>query len=127
RSVQLRGRLLSGGREAVASSNGSEEESNISSAIVHGVRRGSEPDPHQIGPYRIIGRIGEGGMGIVYLAQQPQLNRRVALKVLQGGMDTKEVVDRFHLEQEAMGSLISPAVARVFEASTTAEGRPYFV
>ncbi len=84
--------------------------------------------PEQIGPYRILDILGEGGMGTVYLAeQQKPLHRRVALKVIKLGMDTKRVVARFETEREALALMNHSNVAKVFDAGTTPEGRPYFV
>ncbi len=84
-------------------------------------------DPDHVGPFRIIERVGEGGMGVVYKAEQREPVRRiVALKVIKLGMDTKEVVARFEAERQALAMLSHPNVARVFEAGMTDSGRPYF-
>jgi serine/threonine protein kinase len=81
----------------------------------------------QIGPYRILEKIGEGGMGLVYKAEQRQPVRRiVALKVIKLGMDTKEVVARFEAERQALAVLAHPNVAKVLDAGMTDTGRPYF-
>ena len=81
-----------------------------------------------IGPYRIIQPLGEGGMGVVYLAaQSAPLRRQVALKVIKLGMDTKEVITRFESERQALALMDHPAIARVLDAGATDEGRPYFV
>jgi non-specific serine/threonine protein kinase/serine/threonine-protein kinase len=81
-----------------------------------------------IGPYRLTGVLGEGGMGIVYDAEQQQpVQRRVALKVLKLGMDTREVIARFMAERQALAAMDHPAVAKVFDAGHTVAGRPYFV
>src|SRR5690348_4757085 len=83
--------------------------------------------PEFIGHYRIVETIGEGGMGIVYKAEQREPVRRiVALKVIKLGMDTKEVVARFEAERQALALMNHPNVAKVFEAGTTDQGRPYF-
>ena len=83
--------------------------------------------PEQIGPFRVLEKIGEGGMGVVYRAEQREPVRRiVALKVIKLGMDTKEVVARFDAERQALAMLAHPNVARVFEAGMTDAGRPYF-
>jgi serine/threonine protein kinase len=88
----------------------------------------SLPSPSQIGPYKIRELIGEGGMGIVYLAEQIEpVRRRVALKVIKLGMDTKEVVARFEAERQALAMMDHPNIAKVFDAGSTEEGRPYFV
>ena len=81
-----------------------------------------------IGPYRLLERIGEGGMGAVYLAEQERpVRRRVALKIIKPGMDTEQVIGRFEAERQALAMMDHPSIARVFEAGTTESGRPYFV
>src|SRR5690348_9422403 len=81
-----------------------------------------------IGPYRLLQKLGEGGMGEVWLAEQSQpLRRRVALKLIKAGMDTKQVVARFESERQALALMAHPAIAQVFDAGSTPEGRPYFV
>ena len=81
-----------------------------------------------IGPYRLLERVGEGGMGEVWLAEQTQpIHRQVALKVIKAGMDTKQVVARFEAERQALALMDHPAIARVFDAGATPQGRPYFV
>ena len=85
-------------------------------------------DPEQIGPYRILERIGEGGMGIVYAAEQREpVQRKVALKVIKHGMDTQAVIARFAAEQQALALMDHRSIARVFDAGATEGGRPYFV
>jgi serine/threonine protein kinase len=87
----------------------------------------SQKEPDHVGPFRIIEKVGEGGMGIVYKAEQREPVRRiVALKVIKLGMDTKEVVARFQAERQALAMLSHPNVAKVFEAGMTDTGRPYF-
>jgi len=84
--------------------------------------------PEEIGPYRILDRLGEGGMGSVYLAEQHEpLRRRVALKLVKPGMDSREVLMRFDSERQALALLSHPNVASVFDAGTSAQGHPYFV
>ena len=81
-----------------------------------------------IGPYHLLERIGEGGMGEVWLAEQREpVRRRVALKLIKAGMDTREVVARFESERQALALMDHPAIAKVFDAGSTPEGRPYFV
>src|SRR5271170_2900780 len=81
-----------------------------------------------IGPYQLLQLIGEGGMGQVWLAEQKQpVRRRVALKLIKVGMDTREVVARFESERQALALMDHPAIAKVFDAGATPEGRPYFV
>jgi non-specific serine/threonine protein kinase/serine/threonine-protein kinase len=84
--------------------------------------------PDRVGPYRVIGPLAEGGMGIVLQAWQEEPVRRVvAIKLIKLGMDTRAVVERFRMEQQALALMNHPNVARVFEAGTTDAGRPYFV
>jgi WD40 repeat protein/serine/threonine protein kinase len=81
-----------------------------------------------IGPYKLLEQIGEGGFGMVFMAEQMQpVRRKVALKVLKPGMDTRQVVARFEAERQALALMDHPHIARVFDGGTTASGRPYFV
>ncbi len=81
----------------------------------------------QVGPFKLLGVLGEGGYGIVYLAAQEQpIRRRVALKVIKPGMDSRQVVARFEAERQALALLDHPCIAHVHDAGTTPEGRPYF-
>jgi serine/threonine protein kinase/tetratricopeptide (TPR) repeat protein len=81
-----------------------------------------------IGRYRLVRTIGEGGMGIVYLAEQVEpIRRKVALKVIKPGMDSKRVIARFETERQALALLEHPNIAHVYDAGTTEAGRPYFV
>ena len=91
-------------------------------------RASGTPLPAQIGPYHIIELLGQGGMGAVYLAEQTQpFRRRVAVKVIKPGMDSEQVIARFETERQALALMNHPNVARVLDAGTTADGRPYFV
>ena len=82
----------------------------------------------QIGPYRMLQLLGEGGMGEVWLAEQKKpIHRTVALKLIKAGMDTKAVVARFESERQALALMDHPNIARVYDAGSTPEGRPYFV
>ncbi len=81
-----------------------------------------------IGRYRLIGRIGAGGCGVVYLAEQQEpVWRKVALKIVRPGMDTESVIARFEIERQALALMDHPFIARVLDAGATAAGRPYFV
>ena len=85
-------------------------------------------DPQTIGAYRVVRKLGEGGMGVVYLAEQEQpIRRSVAIKIIKLGMNTREVVARFEAERQTLAEMEHPGIARVFEAGSTADGRPYFV
>jgi eukaryotic-like serine/threonine-protein kinase len=81
-----------------------------------------------IGRYRLVRILGEGGMGIVYLAEQEQpLSRQVALKIVKPGMDSRRVIARFEAERQALALLDHPGIAQVHDAGTTSSGLPYFV
>src|SRR5688500_18180974 len=82
----------------------------------------------RIGRYKLLEKLGEGGCGVVYVAEQEEpVRRRVALKVIKLGMDTRSVVARFEAERQALAMMDHPNIARVFDAGTTDTGRPYFV
>jgi len=82
----------------------------------------------KIGRYELLEQIGEGGMGLVYIAQQKKpVKRKVALKIIKPGMDSKQVIARFEAERQALAVLDHPNIARVFDAGTTKTGRPYFI
>jgi WD40 repeat protein/serine/threonine protein kinase len=81
-----------------------------------------------IGPYKVVEQIGEGGMGVVYRADQTgPVRRTVALKIIKPGMDTKQVIARFEAERQALALMDHPNIARVLDAGATEQGRPYFV
>jgi serine/threonine protein kinase len=82
----------------------------------------------RIGPYQLLEQIGEGGMGIVYLAEQREpVRRKVALKIIKPGLDSKQVIARFEAERQALALMDHQNIAKVFDAGTTDTGRPYFV
>jgi eukaryotic-like serine/threonine-protein kinase len=82
----------------------------------------------QIGPYKLLEQIGEGGFGVVFMAEQLEpLRRKVALKVLKPGMDTRQVIARFEAERQALALMDHPNIAKVLDAGATEYGRPYFV
>ena len=82
----------------------------------------------KIGRYELLQQIGEGGMGLVYVAQQKKpVKRKVALKIIKPGMDSRQVIARFEAERQALAVLDHPNIARVFDAGTTKTGRPYFI
>src|SRR5262249_35772204 len=81
-----------------------------------------------IGPYKLLEQIGEGGMGLVFVAeQQYPVKRRVALKVIKPGMDSRQVIARFEAERQALAMMDHANIAKVHDGGTTPEGRPYFV
>ena len=91
-------------------------------------RQGEQELGASIGRYRLIERIGEGGCGVVYLAEQREpVTRKVALKIIRLGMDTESVIARFELERQALAMMDHPNIARVLDAGATPSGRPYFV
>ena len=80
------------------------------------------------GRYRILQRIGEGGFGVVYMAEQTEpVRRRVALKILKAGMDTHQVVARFEAERQALAMMDHPNIAKILDGGETDQGRPFFV
>jgi WD40 repeat protein/serine/threonine protein kinase/tetratricopeptide (TPR) repeat protein len=89
---------------------------------------GAERPGTVIGPYKLLEQIGEGGMGLVFMADQLRpVRRRVAFKVLKPGLDTRQVVARFEAERQALALMDHPHIAKVFDAGTTETSRPYFV
>ncbi|MFO0878970.1 MAG: serine/threonine-protein kinase [Gemmataceae bacterium] len=82
----------------------------------------------QVGPYRLLQILGEGGMGVVYLAEQSEpVQRRVALKIIKPGLDSRQIITRFEAERQALALMDHPHIARVLDAGTTQTGRPFFV
>ena len=101
------------------------KDESVSTASLGDAVRGSKG---QVGPYKLLSVLGEGGFAVVYLAEQERpVKRRVALKVIKPGMDTKQVIARFEAERQALALLDHPNIAHVFDAGTTKAGRPYFV
>src|SRR5207247_2897119 len=81
-----------------------------------------------IGRYKLLEKIGEGGFGVVYVAEQREpVKRKVALKIIKLGMDTRQVVARFEAERQALALMDHPNIAKVLDAGVTETGRPYFV
>ncbi len=88
----------------------------------------SEKAGDRIGRYKLLQQIGEGGCGVVYMAEQEEpVRRRVALKVIKLGMDTKQVIARFQAERQALALMDHPNIAKVLDAGATDTGRPFFV
>ena len=89
---------------------------------------GPRPPSHQIGHYKLLEVIGEGGFGTVWVAdQQWPIKRRVALKIIKAGMDSRAVIARFEQERQALAIMDHPHIAKVLDAGTSPDGRPYFV
>ena len=111
---------------------GGEPAATIGSPGMGGDVRGPAPTAEgpgrRVGPYKLLQQIGEGGMGVVYFAEQEHpVRRKVALKIIKPGMDTAQVVARFEAERQALALMAHPNIARVHDAGTTADGRPFFV
>jgi eukaryotic-like serine/threonine-protein kinase len=103
-------------------------DSLTSLALRQGAPASLEQTGSRIGRYRILEPLGEGGCGVVYLAEQEEpLRRRVALKILKPGMDTRSVIARFEAERQALALMDHPNIAKVLDAGATESGRPYFV
>ena len=99
---------------------------NVTLTIHHRTTADTQSD--SIGPYRLIRTLGEGGMGVVYHAQQLKpIRRDVALKIIKPGMDSQQVIARFESERQALAMMDHSNIARVFDAGTTERGLPYFV
>ncbi len=103
----------------------------LGGAEQHDVTRdqpGAERPGTIIGPYKLLEQIGEGGFGLVFMAEQQQpVRRKVALKILKPGMDTRQVIARFEAERQALALMDHPNIARVLDAGETGSGRPHFV
>jgi serine/threonine protein kinase len=117
--------------EALLKSNDRAEgflEEPISSTLKGGHRTAGEKPGDRVDRYTLLEQIGEGGCGIVFMAEQDEpVRRRVALKVIKPGMDTKSVIARFEAERQALALMDHPNIAHVFDAGATSSGRPYFV
>src|SRR5262249_24205557 len=97
-------------------------------AIANAARRGAAESPGTVGPYKLIEPIGEGGMGAVWMAQQTDPAQRLgAAEVINHGMASRQVIARFEAEREALALMDHANIARVLDAGTTQNGRPYFV
>ena len=84
-------------------------------------------DPERVGPFRILQRLGSGGFGVVYEAEQSEpIRRRIALKIVKAGMDSEEILARFDAERQALALMDHPNIARVLDVGTTEQGRPWF-
>ncbi len=113
--------------EALAASH-SELQDLSPETVTKGPAAGNEGPGTVIGRYKLLQEIGEGGFGTVYMAEQERpVRRRVALKVIKLGMDTKQVIARFEAERQALALMEHPNIARVLDAGATTAGRPYFV
>ena len=103
-------------------------EGEIQAAFGGGPGSRKEGQGTRIGPYKLLQLIGEGGFGVVYMAEQlAPVRRKVALKVIKPGMDSRQVLARFEAERQALAIMDHPNIAKVFDGGATASGRPYFV
>ncbi|HTA28903.1 MAG TPA: serine/threonine-protein kinase [Candidatus Cybelea sp.] len=125
-SLRQRVEILLQAHEAAGDFLG-EPASRLPAADPPGIVTGEKPGD-RIGRYKLLQQIGEGGCGVVFMAQQEQpVHRRVALKVVKPGMDTKSVIARFEAERQALALMDHANIAHVFDAGATDNGRPYFV
>jgi non-specific serine/threonine protein kinase/serine/threonine-protein kinase len=112
---------------AIGKENGDVPYAELSEAVPEAEGKAEELGSW-VGRYRLLGILGEGGMGIVYLAQQEHpIQRQVALKVIKPGMDTRRVIARFEAERQTLAMLDHPNIAHIHDAGTTKSGRPFFV
>ncbi|MEK7949646.1 serine/threonine protein kinase [Luteolibacter soli] len=114
-----------------------EQRANLTATILSETQQGRPPGPRRfidgdappekLGPYRLIARLGEGGGGVVYEAEQEHpIRRRVALKIVRMDVENKSALARFDIERQALAMMDHPNIAKVFDAGTTPSGRPYF-
>jgi len=104
-----------------------EGEEDPSLALTRDQPNREEPG-NQLGPYKLLQPIGEGGMGSVWMAEQHEpVRRRVAIKLIKAGMDSRQVLARFEAERQALSMMDHPNIAKVLDAGTTEANRPYFV
>ena len=97
-------------------------------SVIAGAEGGKDQLDTNIGRYRLLDRLGEGGYGVVYLAEQCEpVRRKVALKIIRPGMDTEHVIARFEAERQSLALMDHPNIARVLDAGATTSGRPFFV
>src|SRR5262245_20359341 len=116
---------VAGGTSPAAGKEIAETDVGNRTAVPHA---GTEGPGTQIGPYKLIEQIGEGGMGAVWMAQQTEpVKRLVAVKLIKAGMDSKQVIARFEAERQALALMDHAHIARVLDGGTTGAGRPYFV
>lgn len=114
--------------EQLSSEPGDEPSSELSNGVVEAAEAAEDLDGTTIGPYMILRTIGEGGMGVVYEAQQLHpIRRTVALKIIKPGFDTRSAIARFEAERQVLASMDHPNIARVLDAGTTLKLEPYFV
>jgi eukaryotic-like serine/threonine-protein kinase len=107
---------------------GETSESHVFSTMTPEERHDAEAPSTVIDAYKLLEPIGEGGMGVVYMAEQTRpIQRKVALKIIKPGMNSRQVIARFEAERQALALMDHPNIAKVFDAGATTSGRPYFV
>jgi non-specific serine/threonine protein kinase/serine/threonine-protein kinase len=112
----------------VPEESGINPENGEAASVTRALEGAASASGDVVGPYHLLQMIGQGGMGEVWLAEQKYpVRRRVAIKLIKVGMDTREVVARFESERQALALMDHPAIAKVFDAGSTPQGRPYFV
>ncbi len=112
-----------GPEETLPHSNVNKQEERVSTHAMP-----AQIECRQIGPYKLLEQIGQGGFGTVFMAEQTvPVRRKVALKILKPGMDSSEVIARFEAERQALAMMDHPNIARIYDGGTTDTGRPYFV
>jgi serine/threonine protein kinase/Flp pilus assembly protein TadD len=127
RELRARIEALLGAHEQAGGFLGERRDAGQTGATIDEVPITEQPGT-AIGPYKLLEEIGEGGFGVVFMAEQTQpVRRKVALKVLKPGMDTKQVVARFEAERQALALMDHPNIAKVLDGGQTSSGRPYFV
>src|SRR5882672_11201203 len=105
-----------------------EKSPNAPKAEAKAEAAGAEKQGDYIGGYKLLEQIGEGGCGVVFMAEQTQpIHRKVALKIIKPGMNTKSVIARFEAERQVLALMDHPNIAKIFDAGATESGRPYFV
>ncbi len=115
-------------RDDVAAGGFSEDPTFSTMTLDGPPARVAEAPSSVVGPYKLLQQIGEGGMGVVYMAEQTHpIRRKVALKIIKPGMDSRQVFARFEAERQALAMMEHPNIAKVLDAGATPTGRPYFV
>lgn len=122
------GAFLEAGVSFEATANSPSAEANVDGSESTRISPRDEREVREIGPYRILQKIGEGGFGAVYMAEQHEpIHRKVAIKLVKPGMDSKQVLARFQAERQALALMDHASIAKIFDVGTTQSGLPYFV
>ena len=122
------GEKLARVREMIECHSGEDTETFLTPPGIQQVGTLMEGEGDVIGNYRLVEKLGEGGFGVVWMAEQEEpVQRKVALKLIKPGLDSAEVISRFGAERQALAVMDHPNIAKVFDAGATDSGRPYFV